>query len=128
MTTRPRMTLLETVIVTLAVAAACAIPAGGAEPSATPDVDLLVGVAAGEGLTFEPDAITAPPATLVRVGLRNDSSQSHNLTFQAPISAATRTIVEAGASDSVTFVTPGPGSYIFVCTIHMGMTGTLTVE
>ena len=36
--------------------------------------------------------------------------------------------VEPGASDAATFVTPGPGSYTFVCTIHMGMAGTLTVE
>lgn len=128
MTARPRMALLETVIVTLAVVAACAIPAGESKPSPTPAYEVVVAVAPGDGLAFEPDAISAPPATLVRVGLRNDSSQAHNLTFQAPISAATRTIVEAGGSDSATFVSPGPGSYTFVCTIHMGMTGSLTVE
>lgn len=45
-----------------------------------------------------------------------------------PISAATQTIVEAGASDAATFLTPGPGTHTFVRTIHMGMSGTLTVE
>ena len=127
MTPRPRMALLETVIVTLAVAAACVMPVAS-RPSQTAELELLVSSAPGNLLTFVPGAISAPAGTLVRVAFRNDSSQAHNLTFQAPISAATRTIVEAGASDAATFVTPGPGSYTFVCTIHMGMTGTLTVE
>ena len=127
MTTRPRMSLLETVIVALAVAAACAMPVAS-RPSPTPGLELVVGSAPGDVLTFVPGAISAPAATLVRVAFRNDSSQAHNLTFQAPISAATQTIVEAGTSDAATFVTPGPGSYTFVCTIHMGMSGTLRVD
>lgn len=127
MTTTPRMSLLETVIVTLAVAAACAMPVAS-HPSPTPGLELAVSSASGDDLTFVPAAISAPAATLVRVTFRNDSSQAHNLTFQAPISAATQTIVEAGASDAATFLTPGPGIYTFVCTIHMGMSGTLTVE
>ena len=124
---RPRMSLLETVIVTLAVAAVCALPIA-ARPSPTPGFELAVASAPGDALTFRPDAISAPAATLVRINFQNGSSQAHNLTFQAPLSAATQTIVEAGASDAATFVTPDQGSYTFVCTIHMGMTGTLTVE
>lgn len=121
------MSLLETVIVMLAVAAACALPIASRQ-SATPGLELVVSSAPGEVLSFVPGGISAPAATLVRVRFRNGSSQAHNLTFQAPISAATRTIVEPGASDAATFETPGPGSYTFVCTIHMGMSGTLTVE
>lgn len=127
MIARPRMALLETVIVTLAVATACVVPVAS-RPSPTPGLELVVRSGPGDVLTFVPVAISASAATLVRVVFRNDSSQAHNLTFQGPISAATRTIVEAGASDAATFVTPGPGSYTFVCTIHMGMSGTLTVE
>ena len=127
MNARPRMALLETVIVTLAVAAACVMPVASRQ-SATPGLELAVSSAPGDMLMFAPDSISAPAATLVRVAFRNESSQAHNLTFQAPISAATQTIVEAGASDAATFVTPGPGSYTFVCTIHMGMSGTFTVE
>ena len=127
MPTPPRMSLLETMIVVLAVAASCAMP-GSARPAETPALRLVVASAPGEGLTFVPDAIVAPADTLIEVTFRNDSDQAHNLTFQAPLSAATRTIVEAGASDATTLVTPGPGSYPFACTIHMGMSGTLTVE
>ena len=127
MTTRRPMSLFEAVMVTLAVAAACAMSVA-TRPAGTPAVEVVVGSASGDGLTFVPDSVTAPPATLVQVRFRNDSNQAHNLTFQAPMSAATRTIVEAGASDVAVFVTPGSGSYAFVCTIHMGMSGTLTVE
>jgi plastocyanin len=121
------MSLLETVIVTLAVAAACAMPVAS-RSAPTPELELVVGSAAGDGLTFAPDAIAAPAESLIRVAFRNDSSEAHNLTFQAPISAATQTIVDAGTTDAVTFVTPAAGSYTFICTIHMGMSGTLTVR
>ena len=121
------MALVETVIVTLAVAAACVMPVAS-RPSATPGLELVVSSARDDVLMFVPGELSAPAATLVRVTFRNDSNQAHNLTFQAPISAATHTIVEAGTSDAATFVTPGPGRYTFVCTIHMGMSGTLTVE
>ena len=124
---RPRMSLLETVIVMLALAAACALPIA-ARPSPSPGLELAVASAPGDALTFLPEEISAPAATLVRINFQNGSSQEHNLTFEAPISAATKTIVDAGASDTTTFMTPGPGSYTFVCTIHMGMAGTLTVE
>ena len=130
LTTGLRMSLLETVIVTLAVAAACAMPVASSSapaPSASPEAEVVIGTATDE-LTFVPNQVTAPAGTLVRVLFRNDSSEAHNLTFQAPIAAATQTIVDAGASDAAVFVTPGPGSYTFVCTIHMGMSGTLTVE
>jgi plastocyanin len=38
-------------------------------------------------------------------------------------------LARAGATTSATFTTPSPGSYQFVCTIHVaqGMTGTLVV-
>jgi plastocyanin len=125
--TGARMSLLETVIVTLAVAAACAMPvASGSLP--TPALELVVGSAPGDALRFVPAAISAPADTLIRVAFRNDSTAAHNLTFQGPISAATQTIVEAGGTDAAVFLTPGPGRYTFVCTIHMGMSGTLTVE
>lgn len=112
---------------TVVIVVGCAI-GGGPGTSPLPAREVVVGVARGEALSFEPASISAPAATLVRITFRNNSSLAHNLTFQAPMSAATRTIVAAGASDAMTFVTPEPGVYPFVCTIHMGMAGTLAVE
>ena len=122
----PRLRLLTTLVLAAALASSC-LPAG-ALPLGTPALELMVESAAGETLAFVPDSIRAPAGTFVRITFRNGSSQEHNLTFQAPISVGSDTIVAAGASDAVELVTPGPGTYSFVCTIHMGMSGTLTVD
>jgi plastocyanin len=102
--------------------------AQGSAP-ATAAVELTVSSAAGNALAFVPDVLAAPAGALTRVTFRNVSSQSHNLTFQAPISVGSRTIVEAGTSDVIALTTPTQaGQYRFVCTIHEGMSGTLAVE
>jgi plastocyanin len=91
-------------------------------------LELAVGSAPGDALAFLPDAIGAPAGTNIRITFRNESSQPHNLTFPAPLSAASMTIVEPGMSDVIQLLTPAAGSYRFVCTIHVGMSGTLTVN
>lgn len=101
--------------------------ANGAGPSPTPAIELTVASAAGATLLFLPEVVAAPADTPVRIMFVNASNQAHNLTFQAPISLGTRTIVEAGASEAIELRTPAPGLYPFVCTIHLGMSGTLTV-
>ena len=84
MTATRRMSLLEIVIVTLAVAAACAMPVA-TRPAGTPALEVVVGSASGDGLAFVPDSVSVPPATLIQVRFQNDSNQAHNLTFQAPL-------------------------------------------
>ena len=58
----------------------------------------------------------------------NESTVPHNLTFGEPINAATATIVQPGASETLEFQAPEPGSYEFVCTLHPGMEGILEVS
>jgi plastocyanin len=112
----------------LAVALGCGCVSGDvASPPAAPAIMLAVGSAAGDTLAFLPAMVSAPARTNVRITFRNESGQPHNLTFPAPISVASMTIVEPGTSDAVELLTPGPGTYPFVCTIHLGMSGTLTV-
>ena len=115
-------------VATLLAAAAvggCLQQSGPAGSS--PAVDLTVSSGAGDALVYRPAALAAPAATTLRITFQNASSQAHNLTFQAPISVGTQTIVEAGAAEAISFRTPGPGDYAFVCTIHVDMAGTLTV-
>jgi plastocyanin len=115
-------------MVALVVALACGcVRADMASAPATPALELVVASAGGDALAFVPDVIGAPAGRNVRITFRNESTQPHNLTFPAPIAAASMTIVEPGTSDAVQLLTPGPGSYPFVCTIHVGMSGTLTV-
>lgn len=99
----------------------------GAAPVAPAALEITIGAGPGDALLFDPLVLTAPHDTTIRVTFANRSTESHNLTFQAPISAATRTIVESGATDAVIIRTPGPGAYSFVCTIHVDMSGTLEV-
>jgi plastocyanin len=58
----------------------------------------------------------------------NRGTVPHNLTFGEPISAATSTVVSPGGSEMLEFQAPAPGTYEFVCTLHPGMVGKLTVE
>jgi plastocyanin len=101
---------------------------GAALPDASAAAEVLISTDTGQALAFEPAVATAPADSTVRVVFTNASTIAHNLTFQAPLSGGTRTIVEPGATDVVLLRTPGPGSYSFVCTIHMDMSGTIEVR
>src|SRR5688500_3176301 len=123
----PGIRLLATVALVAAMACGC-IRADMASPAATTALELTVGSAAGAAPAFAPGRLRAPAGAHGRTTCRHDSTQPPGLTFQAPISIATMTIVEPGMSDAVDLLTPGPGTYPFVCTIHVGMSGTLTIS
>lgn len=88
---------------------------------------VVISTRPGELLGFEPSAASVEGAGRVSVTLRNHSNQAHNLHFVGGVSASTRTIVEAGASDTFIVELPAPGTYRFVCTIHEGMRGSLEI-
>jgi plastocyanin len=97
-----------------------------AEPGEAPAADVIViDSLLGEN-RFEPEEVTAPAGTEVTIWFRNGSGVEHTLTFDDPIQGDTG-VVPAGASGEITFTTPEPGRYRFVCTIHPGMEGELVV-
>jgi plastocyanin len=98
-----------------------ASPVGGATP-------VTIGTRTGTELEFEVDEVSVPADVRVSVTFENRASLPHNLTFSAPISVATSPVVDPGASETIEFDAPAPGDYTFMCTIHPGMEGTLTVE
>jgi plastocyanin len=104
-----------------APAGASASPAGNATP-------LTIGTRTGSELEFEPDEVSVPAGAPVAVTFENRASLPHNLTFGAPINVATAPVVDPGASETIEFDAPAPGDYTFMCTIHPGMEGTLTIE
>ena len=126
MTQPPGARLLALLALVEVLACGC-VRADVSSPPATPAFELTIRSAGGDALAFRPDGVGAPARTHVRITFRNESTQPHNLTFPAPISAASMTIVDPGMFDVVDLLTPAPGSYPFVCTIHVGMSGTLTV-
>ena len=84
--------------------------------------------ARGETMAFDPVETVIAATGPISITFRNASSLPHNLTFVGITAAATRTIVEPGTSDQVDLAPLAPGAYPFVCTIHDGMAGLLTVR
>jgi len=95
---------------------------------ASNNVEITIGTDTGTALRFDPREVTVAAGAEVVLTFENRASMPHNLTFETPISAATATIVDPGASETITFTAPAAGEYIFVCTLHPGMSGTLIVE
>ena len=106
-------------VVVLLLVAACG---GPAQP-----VEVTIGTPANSDEVFVPASASVPTGRTVRLEFVNSSDVQHNLSFDAPIDAATADSVEPGASDELEFTAPAPGDYEFFCTIHPGMAGTLTV-
>lgn len=122
---RPARLLGAILLAPLLVGSVAAGPAVIATPSAS--VGVTITTALGETLAFEPAETTVRAAAVVQLTFRNGSSLSHNLVFTGGLKAASRTIVEPGTFDRLLLVKPTPGAYLFVCTIHAGMVGTLIV-
>ena len=90
-------------------------------------VEITVGTDEGTELLFDPTEVSVPAGATVRLTFVNESTVPHNLTFGEPINAATATIVDPGAEETIEFTAPDAGEYTYVCTLHPGMDGTLTV-
>jgi plastocyanin len=91
-------------------------------------IELTIRSDSGTRFRFSPDQVEVPAGAEVALTFENLSTVPHNLTFGPPIDAATSTIVEGGASETIEFnAPPAAGDYDFVCTIHVGMDGTLRV-
>ena len=110
-------------------ATAAASAAASASGAATAEiVEITVGTDDGDANQFDPNEVSVPSGVTVRLTFTNEATVPHNLTFGEPINAATSVVVDPGESETIEFVAPEPGEYTFVCTLHPGMEGTLTVE
>lgn len=111
-------------------ASPAASPGGSSAASQPPesgDAEITIGTDEGQELLFVPDTAQAPTGAQITLTFQNVSQAPHNLFFDDPIEAATQTIVDPGASETIEFTAPEPGDYTFVCTLHPGMDGVLTV-
>ena len=77
---------------------------------------------------FSPSTITVHPGKVEITLVHKGSGAPHDFSVDGQPSDNVP-LVRAGASESQTFTTPAPGTYRFVCTLHIaqGMTGTLVV-
>ena len=121
-----------------AVLAGLLIAGCGASPGASDrgspattagEVTVSVATAAGDDRRFLPAAIAVQAGARVRLVFRNESAESHNLSFTGALEPIrTATIMDPGQEEWLSFVAPDPGVYAFVCTVHLGMTGELRVS
>lgn len=108
-------------------AVAVAVSSCAGASSARGPVNLTIATAPGERLAFVPaETIVSGPGR-VEIQFRNAATLPHNLVFVEGVTGSTDTIVEPGTTDAVVVELEATGSYRFVCTIHEGMAGRITV-
>ena len=125
----------------IAFLAAC----GGSEPEAPPAPDpVSITFVGTDDFQWDPGAVTVESGQEVTVILDNQGALEHNwILARDGIDVATASdadalfganagYVQGGETGEVTFFAPGPGDYLFVCTVagHAagGMVGEFTVE
>lgn len=103
-------------------------PHVGATTAAATDGVQDVVITTDQNYRFDPSTITVHPGK-VRITLKHTGTGApHNWSLQGfPADAVP--LVSPGQEKSIEFVAPAPGTYTFVCTIHVaqGQTGTLVV-
>jgi plastocyanin len=126
----------RTVVLTVAVGlAACQSqssinrnPHSGAVTATMQNGIQTVVVTTGDNYRFNPSTITVHPGK-VRITLEHKGNGApHDWQLQG-FPAASVPLINPGQSKSIDFVAPAPGSYTFICSIHLkqGQTGTLVV-
>lgn len=121
--------ILGAIVVLLLVPIGAVVALSGNQSGVTATTNVReVGTDEGAALKFDPLQITAPANTEgFQIIFNNRATVPHNLAFEGEINAATNVNIAPGASETITFTTPGPGSYTYVCTIHPGMAGQMVV-
>ena len=111
--------------------------AGGEETPAGPPADPLKPVLDARDTVFVQKTLQAPANTPIEVDFENKGSQPHNVHFvktdggsdTLADGAKGEVITGPGASEKLTFTTPGPGTYYYICDVHPAqMKGVLTVQ
>jgi plastocyanin len=100
---------------------------GSVTASATAGVQTVT-ITTDQGYRFNPSTITVHPG-LVKIVLQHTGTGAPHDWSLMGFPADNVALVSPGQTKSVQFTAPSPGTYKFVCTIHVaqGQTGTLIV-
>jgi plastocyanin len=133
-----RLVITTVAVATAALVSGCSSGSSGgtkdtgAATASTVDGVQQITVSAGDDFRFDPATITVHPGkvkiTLVNTGAAGQGAP-HNLQLPSLPAGDWVPLTSAGQSASVTFETPAPGTYQFVCSIHerQGQVGKLVV-
>jgi plastocyanin len=118
-----RLRTLTAAAAMAAVAAAlCAVGCGGGGDSSKPQAGGKAAVVSMEGLRFHPSTLRTRVGTTVV--WRNDDRVDHNVTGVGGFRLKSKAFGHGG---SYRFTPTKPGTLRYVCTLHPGMDGVLTV-
>lgn len=86
-------------------------------------------VETGDDYRFHPSDITVHPGKVKIVLRHTGTGAPHDWALKNFADAFSVPLINGGQSKSVEFTAPSPGTYTFVCTIHIaqGQTGTFVV-
>jgi plastocyanin len=130
MTGMRRMLLLLCALVALAAAGCGGSDNGGSSSSAASSTSTAASSSGGGGVAIKMQNIQfAPKDVTVKVGQKvtwtNDDSVDHNVTAQSGADFKSK---DFGNGATFSFTPDKAGTIKYVCTIHPGMTATLTVQ
>jgi plastocyanin len=135
--TRPfvRGVVLAALVAVIGLLAGCtetpsinARPQTGAATASLVNGVQQVTIVVSDTYRFDPDVITVHPGKVKIILMHTGTGAPHDLSVLG-FPADFVPLVQPGGTSSATFIAPAPGSYKFVCTIHVtqGQTGTLIV-
>jgi plastocyanin len=103
-------------------------PQGGSGTASVVNGIQQITIKAGDTYRFEPATITVHPGRITVLLVNDGKGAPHNWSLTG-LPGVITPLAAAGQSRTVTFTAPAPGTYRFVCTIHVkqGQTGKLVV-
>jgi plastocyanin len=110
--------LLATVVVLALTGAACG--GRGGSDCTSENAIKLTGTLTVKDFAFSPNCFSVASGSTISVA--NGDARAHNFTVKG-----TDVAVPLPAGETGEATAPAPGTYDFVCTLHLGMTGTIIV-
>jgi uncharacterized cupredoxin-like copper-binding protein len=114
--------------------AACASSASSemTPASVAPDGAQRVTINVGDGMKFEPAAISLRAGQPLELTLRNAGQTEHDFTLSVGVAQPVKLAVNGGQTATSTFTIDKPGTYTFECSepghAMAGMRGTITAQ
>ena len=120
------------VVVLASTACAPRTPGEPTPASVAPDGTQHVTISVGNGMKFQPSAVTVRAGQPIDLTLRNEDASAHDLTLKEGVAQPVNLTANGGETTSGTATFDTPGTYTFECSIPghalLGMRGTITVQ
>jgi uncharacterized cupredoxin-like copper-binding protein len=100
--------------------------------STAPDGAQRLTINVGDGMQFEPAAVSVRAGQPLELTLRSAGQSAHDFTLSQGVALPVKLVVNGGETANGTFTIDKPGTYTFECSMPghaiAGMRGTTTVQ